>query len=168
MMAASSKSEKDKSKAADKKVFDVAKPGKSAPDPTTRPVIVGHKPLVQDPMVNSGEEVDPETGEAKPVKQAIPARSAKKILPLSEQKPEETENAAPDEAGQEDISISEESALKETVAETPESQEVQPDRPGTDESAAVDALANEAVKKKDGELSAEEKKRAELINKLIE
>ncbi|GAC1391521.1 MAG: hypothetical protein NVSMB46_04350 [Candidatus Saccharimonadales bacterium] len=36
----------------EKKVFDVAKPGKSTPDVTSRPVIIGHGPILQDPMVN--------------------------------------------------------------------------------------------------------------------
>jgi len=33
------------------KVFDVAKPGKTAANASARPVIIGHKPLLQDPMV---------------------------------------------------------------------------------------------------------------------
>jgi hypothetical protein len=35
----------------DTKVFDVAKPSKSQPDSTSRPVIVGHRPQMNDPMV---------------------------------------------------------------------------------------------------------------------
>lgn len=34
------------------KVFDVARPGKVAANATSRPVIVGHKPLVKDPMMS--------------------------------------------------------------------------------------------------------------------
>lgn len=37
--------------AADKKVFDVAKPGKTAPPSSSKPVIIGHKVMVEDPMV---------------------------------------------------------------------------------------------------------------------
>lgn len=33
------------------KVFDVTKPGRTTPDPTSRPVIVGHRPEMPDPMV---------------------------------------------------------------------------------------------------------------------
>ncbi len=36
---------------APKKVFDVARPGKTPASTTSRPVIVGHKPQVQDPMM---------------------------------------------------------------------------------------------------------------------
>lgn len=35
----------------DKKVFDVARPGKTPASTTSRPVIVGHRPQVQDPMM---------------------------------------------------------------------------------------------------------------------
>lgn len=39
-----------------KKVFDVTRPGKMAASATSRPVIVGHKPLVKDPMVAEEEQ----------------------------------------------------------------------------------------------------------------
>src|SRR5438309_2364197 len=35
----------------DTKVFDVAKPSQAQPDSTARPVIVGHRPQMSDPMV---------------------------------------------------------------------------------------------------------------------
>ena len=42
---------------------DITKPGKTAPDATGRPVIVGHKPVLQqDPMV-SGETDTPKAEE---------------------------------------------------------------------------------------------------------
>src|SRR3989344_1198355 len=40
-----------KSKDESKKVFDVAKPGKTAASASSRPLIIGHKTLLQDPMV---------------------------------------------------------------------------------------------------------------------
>lgn len=43
----------------DNRVFDVAKPGKTAADPTSRPIIVGHGTRMKnDPMVNSGDKPD--------------------------------------------------------------------------------------------------------------
>jgi hypothetical protein len=42
----------------DDKVMDVAKPGTSAPDATARPVIVGHRAILQDPMVTSTQKDD--------------------------------------------------------------------------------------------------------------
>jgi hypothetical protein len=35
-------------------VFDVSKPGKSAPSPSSRPIITGHKPITTDPTLRSG------------------------------------------------------------------------------------------------------------------
>jgi len=37
------------------RVFDVAKPGRSAPQPTSKPVIVGHQPTLNDPMMKDGD-----------------------------------------------------------------------------------------------------------------
>lgn len=36
------------------RVFDVAKPGKSGPSATSKPIIVGHKSMIEDPMVKTG------------------------------------------------------------------------------------------------------------------
>lgn len=65
----------------EKKFMDVAKPGKSQPDATSRPVIVGHRPMVHDPMVSdlSGAKNDKPEEEKKLVSSA-----GIKILPLSE------------------------------------------------------------------------------------
>lgn len=41
------------------KVFDVARPGKVPVSATSRPVIVGHKPQVQDPMVSQEQTDEP-------------------------------------------------------------------------------------------------------------
>jgi hypothetical protein len=35
------------------KVFDVSRPSSTAPDPTSKPVIVGHHPMMADPMVRA-------------------------------------------------------------------------------------------------------------------
>lgn len=73
-----------------KKVFDVSRPGRSAVSATSRPVIVGHKPQVKDPMVaeedgrqlmNSKKRVTIEPTGAP----AIPAHTDNKV---DESKPE--------------------------------------------------------------------------------
>ena len=173
---AASKSEKPK--AADKKVMDVAKPGKSAPSSTSKPVIVGHKPMIQDPMVTpseNGEEA------AVPKEEKVATRSVKKIVPLSDQaeaqeeKPAETEPTSETATDSVDEKPAEEEA-KESADEEPaaaEAEEAAPaeeptDKPSTDETAAVDAIASQATKRKEGDLTEEEKKKAEAINKLIE
>src|SRR6478672_8025051 len=38
------------------KVFDVARPGRVAANATSRPVIVGHKPQIKDPMMSSSRD----------------------------------------------------------------------------------------------------------------
>lgn len=177
-MAANSKS--DKSKSADKKVFDVAKPGKSAPSTTTRPIILGHKPMIQDPMVNTSEA----SAEA-PVsntEQAVPVRGTKKIMPLSEKEPDKKnaeankadgkpaeEPAANSDAKAEVAKAEDTLAPDSSAEEQPSSPNVEAPEtvPDTNEKAAVDALANQVTRRKDGELSEEEIKRAEAIQKLI-
>jgi hypothetical protein len=37
------------------RVFDVSKPGRGSPSPTSKPIIVGHQPRINDPMVNKEE-----------------------------------------------------------------------------------------------------------------
>ena len=43
------------------RVFDVAKPGHSSPEATSKPVIVGHQPSFSDPMVKDGPASDEPT-----------------------------------------------------------------------------------------------------------
>lgn len=46
-----------------KKHFDISKPPQRGPDPTSKPIIVGHHPLVPDPMIKEGRDKA-----AKPIK----------------------------------------------------------------------------------------------------
>lgn len=61
----------------DDKVMDVSKPGASAPDASSRPVIVGHRTILQDPMVKSAE-----TDESKE-ENVIVSTTAPTIKPIS-------------------------------------------------------------------------------------
>lgn len=75
------------------KVFDVSKPGKgSAPSATARPVIVTHRPIMQDPMVSSADASAPADGAQEPALSSLPNPSATKIViqPLSETDKAET------------------------------------------------------------------------------
>jgi hypothetical protein len=77
--------------AATKKVFDVAKPGKTPAPQTARPVIVGHKSQAADPMVTTPAD-DAPSGEA--VKTApILAGKGKTIVPIAH---EESAAAVPE------------------------------------------------------------------------
>lgn len=40
----------------DKKHFDISKPRRQGPDPTSKPVIVGHHPMMPDPMIREERE----------------------------------------------------------------------------------------------------------------
>lgn len=133
------------------KPMDVTKPGKSAPDATARPVIVGHKPMVQqDPMVKDGkDDIDPEIKTAEEKVAETPHTEKVIEPPKGAEQPAKTE---------------EETKPTETPEETST-----PEEPVSDDSAVVDAVAEQAgAKKKDAELSEEEKKKQEAIAKLIE
>ena len=53
------------------RVFDVARPGRTAPEPTSKPVIVGHHPTQSDPMVNEERHPMDFGTEAEPTKISI-------------------------------------------------------------------------------------------------
>lgn len=131
---------------------DVTKPGKTPPDTTARPVIVGHKPLLkQDPMVN---DTNTEEIQEKANKEQFDANHTAKVVEPpegvvtgEETKPKPTEP-------------NEESKQAESVVD---------EKPQSDEAAVVDAVAEQAgSKKKEAEISEEEKKKQEEINQLIE
>jgi hypothetical protein len=149
-------------KKSDKQVMDVSKPGKSAADASARPVIVGHKPQVQDPMVNTAEDTNPDVAQEEPAT-ASPTASKKVIAPLSEQEePVEPEAPAP-EAPTVD-------AVEKTTTEQPTPQDNEP--PEADEessdAAVVDAVAEQVgSKKKEDVQSEEDKKRQAELDKLI-
>ncbi|HSX43808.1 MAG TPA: hypothetical protein VLE69_00705 [Candidatus Saccharimonadales bacterium] len=69
----------------DDKVMDVSKPGSSAPDASSRPVIVGHRTLLQDPMMKSAEP------EADKEEKVIVSTTAPTIKPPSESKSDKVE-----------------------------------------------------------------------------
>lgn len=75
-----------------KKIFDVTKPGKTKPSATSRPVIVGHGPMIEDPMVqraNGYVPTAPEIQEQEKDDQHLPLqptqRSKKILSPPSEE-----------------------------------------------------------------------------------
>lgn len=126
--------------AASKKTMDVAKPGKSIPDSSSRPVIVSNKPQVQDPMVKA-DVAPPE--ESKSPEQPV-THGSKVIQPL-------------------DHSADTEEAPQET-AETPEEKEAK------EEAAVVDAVAGQAdlgKKNTQAKIDADEQKKQEELDKLI-
>lgn len=133
-----------------KQVMDVSKPGKSAADATTRPIIVGHKPLVQDPMVTTAEDINPEaTPEVTEQEEAVasPATTRKVIAPITPVEPEEE---------------------ADKPEETPVETETEPEVESSD-AAVVDAVVDQmGSKRKNDQLSEEEKKKQAALDKLVE
>lgn len=123
-----------------KPVMDVEKPGTTPASATSRPVIVGRGPAIKDPMVNDN---NPETAE-QATPQPLPSAKKRTIQPLTDQ-PKETETE-PKPA-----------PASDQIAEN----ELAPDLPQTEE--AEKAAAAEAEE----QLSEEERKRQELVDKLV-
>ncbi len=135
------------SKKSDKQIMDVAKPGKSPADASARPIIVGHGPRVQDPMVNTPEADDPDEPKTETAS-AITPTSKKVIAPIPE-----TENI-PDE----------------TIVQSADKPEEVPETTDTDisDSAIVDAVVDQVGNKnKEDQSTDEDKKKQEAIDKLV-
>lgn len=67
----------------ERKILDVAKPDTTPADESSKPVIVGHRPMVLDPMVNEEKKIEQTTA-----KQSV-TQSTRKLEPTSsEVKPE--------------------------------------------------------------------------------
>lgn len=138
-----------------KQVFDVEKPGKSAPSPTSRPVIINHGPMLKDPMVSK-----PDDEEAKPAEPALsPTDSHTVITPPSENKPEDTTPAPAAET--------EEETPKESAEQTKEAEQKRQTETKK-EAAIVEAVADQAATKKKGELTKEDAARLAELEKLVE
>jgi len=123
-------------------VFDVSKPGKTAAEPTSRPIIVTHKPMIkQDPMVAPAEE-----SSEKP----LSSKKEASISPISN-----SESEADDKPKSQDESSDE--PKKEAATDN------------ISGSGAIDALADEAEsKKKDKKTDEEAAQKAAEIQNLIQ
>lgn len=150
---------------------DVAKPGKSSPSPTSRPVIVTHRPILKDPMVNHEDE------SPKPDKPTLktPSKRAAELESLSIPKlPVETEDAPDESTTQDDDMPSKESApapKKETetaASEDADKDDAKVDAP--DDAVLTPPLDAKAARPDDEDevaLAAQEKHVAN-VQKLIE
>lgn len=155
--------------AKDDKVFDVAKPGKSGPSPTSKPVIVGHKSMIEDPMVkkdsipvtDAGSNEAADNTQPTSEKPELSPHEAKTVMPLSDAEKVEEKPAATAE---------DETKPTEPVSEAAPA----PAEPTENQEAAVsDSVPDEPEKTpkptdKDAKAAEEEKARQEAIQKLIE
>lgn len=170
------------------KVFDVTKPGKTAAGASGRPLIVGHKTLMQDPMVKEpGDVYTPPTApeldqEDKPSGKApkseltstIMKPSLTKVEPVEDKRPEPKVEDKPNEdkpndeppVQEETQSTKEDTELaKEDAKPTEENAE-----PSTSsDSAAVNTVAQQVAKKQQNQKEQEEETaKATGLEKLID
>lgn len=86
--------------ASEDRVFDVAKPGKTPPDDSARPVIVGHRTILKDPTLAPVEDAEFPKDEDKPTTTAPelkPPSAEKIVIPISD-KPSKDKKKKPDTA----------------------------------------------------------------------
>lgn len=140
-----------------KKVFDVAKPGQTPADATSRPIIVGHKKTIQeDPMmVKSKEEqaattmVAPSGNKTNRIDRVVESRTAKDES-SEEVAPEEPQKETTDEAPDSD---NKDAAPKEDVGVNP---------------ALVDNIIQNVSSKKEQSIADEQReKRAKQVQELV-
>ena len=143
-------------KSSDKKTMDVSKPGESAPDVSARPVLVTHRPMVQDPTIR-----EPKTPDApnEPQPKNVP-HSEKVIQPV-------TSEAKVDTPKEPDTETPKKS---ETPDQEPEKVEKSAETKAAEDAAVVEAVADQATeeKKKQNQLSDEEKAKQAAIQKLVD
>jgi hypothetical protein len=141
------KNDTDKKNLSDQ-MDDVARPGKTPANPTSRPVIVGHRPMLhQDPMVSKTDESE---------ESSVEDTGPKKKSGFG------TNTIQPSEEAKEEARDAKE---KEEIEEKVDDEKVnQDDQLSGSSSAAVDALAGEVNAKREAEKAseAELKKQAEL------
>jgi cation transport ATPase len=137
-----------------KQVFDVSRPGKNAPSPSSRPIIIGHGPPIKDSTVND-EKQDDKFVESK----NLASTTRKKISPLDEHN-EQSQVESKDEKATKPDDTSE--SKPETENQTSEKSQK------TDTSAAVDALADEVGKSENEQHNKELTDRKVLVKNLVQ
>jgi hypothetical protein len=176
------------SKAKGKQVFDVSKPGKSMPSPTSRPVISSHGPIMRDPMVSDADKTTEDTA---PTDKKLKMPAKKVIAPLKEVKLKPTADAKKTKEDSEpqvpelDISVDTpqdetptadiEKENKEESEKTKEPTEKPTDSPDkadeadarAAEAATMDIIAEQALKDKKGGMTAEELEKQNALEQHI-
>jgi hypothetical protein len=149
-----------------KKIMDVAHPGKTAPATSGRPVIVTNRPILKDPMVREDE---PE--ETKPVSREAevkPSSPEKTIAQLAEEAKARADKVEDEKSA---VEAKEKASVQEPEPEPKPSQEpTEKPAPKEDEPAASSDTVTpgaEAAATEDTRLAEENKKDAEL-EKLVE
>ena len=168
----------DKPERPAQKFFDVSHPGKSTPSSTSRPTIVGHHTILQDPMVNTDHENEEavtntssivsrvSTTNIVPSDEAVAGyNSTEKIEDTSEPSVEEVKDKVEDEPQVEADTETEKPKTEETELIEPESKE--PAEETSDiQMQSTDGTNTEEQKKAEKE-TKEDIEKQEAITKLI-
>jgi hypothetical protein len=136
-----------KSKKTAPKLFDVAKPGKSAPSSTSRPVIITNRPVLKDPMVIKVDTGDDEAQKVEPTVSGAEVKHKIDIKPLHIDLSEVLTPGAPEVAKDDkpaEETSAEEKPGKEDAPEMDEAPAADDRR--SDEPAEVSAAAETAAK----------------------
>lgn len=145
-----------------KRVMDVAKPGSAAASPTSRPVIIGHGPMMKDPMVTpDAENNDMDMDKADTSRKAKDEASTDAQLHGKTIQPDANATEA-------ESSELPEPAESNSVDDAPE-QAVADEDTDIDitNEAVVDAVVGQAGQKKHPEVSEEEKAEQARLQQLI-
>ena len=168
----------DKPERPAQKFFDVSHPGKSTPSSTSRPTIVGHHTILQDPMVNTDHENEEavtntssivsrvSTTNIVPSDEAVAGyNSTEKIEDTSEPSVEDVKDKVEDEPQVEADTETEKPKTEETELIEPESKE--PAEETSDiQMQSTDGTNTEEQKKAEKE-TKEDIEKQEAITKLI-
>jgi len=139
---------KDEKAAASKPIVDVAKPGKTAPSVTSKPVLVTNRPILKDPMMVDEEA---STDDAAATAPPLPSGAKATIKPL-----EKSEKTEPAKA----------KAVAEAEPEATDSNDVAEVAEPKESSEEVPAEANKADAKKDSTQQTAEEIDAEEVEKI--
>lgn len=158
--------------ATSKQVMDVSKPGNAAADPTARPVIVGHGPMMKDPMVTQEVPAN-DMGLDKPENETKQQDNLKEPTHEKILQPtgDEVDEVAVTKTQPADFRSEQSEEVATENPETPgapEAQGMDNDADDVSSGAIVDAVVGQASqKKRNGELSDAEKAEQEHIQQLI-
>ncbi len=158
----------DKSSAkASKKTMDVSKPGDSTPDTSSRPVIVSHRPMVQDPMFKNSDPTPEVNANAR---SGAIARNNNVIQPIEKDKTKEYENIETSEKTETtEKPVSDQETSVDNATESEKADKNEEVAGENDEAAVVDAVVDQAAadKKKQNQKNDEETARQAAIDKLV-
>ncbi len=140
------------SKDDNKTVFDVSKPGSTPPDASSKPIIVTHKPMMKDPMVNGEKELSEMDAAVNTEGIKAPSEksegSSKVIAPLTDTKNDEE--------------IKTEDPVNENLPANDKEEKTQ-------EEAVIDAVISKSEDKKKKHIAEEQQiAKREKIKKLVE